>query len=110
MVDELETVIETRARSVDLAVNNYYEFLYSFHISKENYRKGSIICFQLALMHFLRRLYVVKFEVKSNLKYLAPPRLVRNWLLVGTRSSQDLLELPTSFWFCQLFAFKVLSS
>jgi nuclear pore complex protein Nup160 len=40
MFDDLETVIESRARSVDLTVNNYYEFLYSFHIAKENYRKG----------------------------------------------------------------------
>ena len=40
MFDELEMVIESRARSVDLALNNYYDFLYSFHISKENYRKG----------------------------------------------------------------------
>jgi hypothetical protein len=46
MFEDLETVIESRARSVDLTVNNYYEFLYSFHIAKENYRKGHS-CFLL---------------------------------------------------------------
>ncbi len=45
MFEDLETIIESRARSVDLNVNNYYDFLYSFHISKENYRKGK--CFNL---------------------------------------------------------------
>jgi len=45
MVDELEMVIETRARSVDLFVNYYYEFLYSFHVAKDNYRKGLIFSY-----------------------------------------------------------------
>lgn len=40
MFEDLEHIIESRARSVDLGVNNYYDFLYSFHVMKENYRKG----------------------------------------------------------------------
>ncbi len=40
MLDDLKQIVEARARSVDLTVNNYYDFLYSFHIAKENYRKG----------------------------------------------------------------------
>ena len=40
MFEDLEMIIESRARSVDLTVNNYYDFLYSFHVMKENYRKG----------------------------------------------------------------------
>ena len=40
MVEDFEQIIEARARSVDLTVNNYYDFLYSFHVTKENYRKG----------------------------------------------------------------------
>ena len=43
MFEDLENIIESRARSVDLSVNNYYDFLYSFHISKENYRKGNML-------------------------------------------------------------------
>ena len=34
MFEDLEQIIESRARSVDLSVNNYYDFLYSFHVSK----------------------------------------------------------------------------
>lgn len=43
MFEDLEQIIEARARSVDLTVNNYYDFLYSFHVTKENYRKGNFI-------------------------------------------------------------------
>ena len=34
MIEEVESIIESRARSADLSVNNYYDFLYSFHVSK----------------------------------------------------------------------------
>lgn len=40
MFEELEQIIEARARSCDLSISNFYDFLYSFHITKENYRKG----------------------------------------------------------------------
>ena len=45
MFEDLEQIIETRARSVDLSVNNYYDFFYSFHVSKENFRKGTSFTF-----------------------------------------------------------------
>ena len=50
MFEDLEMIIESRARSVDLTVNNYYDFLYSFHVMKENYRKGKIT---FAVVHFI---------------------------------------------------------
>jgi hypothetical protein len=59
MFEDLETVIESRARSVDLTVNNYYEFLYSFHIAKENYRKGHS-CFLL-----VKRLELDQKKIKA---------------------------------------------
>lgn len=40
MYEDLERIVEGRARSVDLMENNYYNFLYSFHINKGNMRKG----------------------------------------------------------------------
>ena len=40
MYEDLERIVESRARSVDLMENNYYNFLYSFHIDKGNMRKG----------------------------------------------------------------------
>ena len=49
MFEDLENIIESRARSVDLSVNNYYDFLYSFHISKENYRKAAYVMYECAM-------------------------------------------------------------
>lgn len=40
MYEDLERIVEGRARSVDLMENNYYNFLYSFHVNKQNMRKG----------------------------------------------------------------------
>lgn len=34
------SIIESRARAVDLMSHNYYELLYAFHINRHNYRKG----------------------------------------------------------------------
>lgn len=42
MYEDLERIVEGRARSMDLMENNYYNFLYSFHINKGNIRKGKI--------------------------------------------------------------------
>ena len=49
MFDELEVIIESRARSVDLKVNNYYDFLYSFHVTKENYRKAASVVYEAGM-------------------------------------------------------------
>lgn len=43
MYEDLERIVEGRARSVDLMENNYYNFLYSFHINKQNMRKGEFL-------------------------------------------------------------------
>ena len=49
MFDDLEHIIEERARSVDLNANRYYDFLYSFHVSKDNYRKAAHIMFECGM-------------------------------------------------------------
>ena len=49
MFDVLEHIIEERARSVDLNANRYYDFLYSFHVSKDNYRKAAHIMFECGM-------------------------------------------------------------
>ena len=49
MFDDLEMIIESRARSVDLKVNNYYDFLYSFHVTKENYRKAAHVMYECGM-------------------------------------------------------------
>ncbi|TKS72896.1 Nuclear pore complex protein [Collichthys lucidus] len=37
--DEVVSIIESRARGLDLLAHNYYELLYAFHINRHNYRK-----------------------------------------------------------------------
>lgn len=38
--DEFENIVESRARSMTVEDNEHYNFLYSFHITKGNMRKG----------------------------------------------------------------------
>ncbi len=49
MFDDFEQIIEARARSADLMLNNYYDFLYSFHIMKENYRKAALVMYECGM-------------------------------------------------------------
>jgi len=46
LIDEVESIIESRARSADLSVNNYYDFLYSFHVTRQNFRKAGQVMFE----------------------------------------------------------------
>lgn len=43
------TILENRARSADILVNNYYDLLYAFHISKHNYKKAAYVMYECAL-------------------------------------------------------------
>uniref|UniRef100_A0A8D3DJM7 Nuclear pore complex protein Nup160 n=1 Tax=Scophthalmus maximus TaxID=52904 RepID=A0A8D3DJM7_SCOMX len=49
--DEVVSIIESRARGLDLLTHNYYELLYAFHINRHNYRKGTrgTVMFELAM-------------------------------------------------------------
>ena len=38
---QIVSVMEDRARSVDLMKHKYYDLLYCYHITKHNYRKGT---------------------------------------------------------------------
>ncbi|XP_050491820.1 nuclear pore complex protein Nup160 homolog isoform X1 [Bombus huntii] len=49
MYEDLERIVEGRARSVDLIENNYYNFLYSFHIDKGNMRKAASVMYEQAM-------------------------------------------------------------
>jgi nuclear pore complex protein Nup160 len=40
---EVVSILESRARSVDLATHNYYDLLYAFHVFRSDFRKGG--CF-----------------------------------------------------------------
>lgn len=51
--DELENIIESRARSVMVEDNNHYDFLYAFHVTKGNMRKASSIMYERAMRYLL---------------------------------------------------------
>lgn len=36
-------ILENRARSADILVNNYYDILYAFHVSKHNFKRGNFL-------------------------------------------------------------------
>ena len=46
MERRVQYFLRLRARSADLSVNNYYDFLYSFHVSKENFRKAAQVMYE----------------------------------------------------------------
>lgn len=46
---ELENIIESRARSMSIEGNCYYDFLHAFHVSKSNMREAATIMYEQAL-------------------------------------------------------------
>ena len=38
---EVISILEARARSIDLMQHSYYDILYSFYVIRNNFRKGS---------------------------------------------------------------------
>lgn len=49
---QVVSIIESRARGLDLLAHNYYELLYAFHINRHNYRKGTTpdTCLRMTLI------------------------------------------------------------
>ncbi|XP_070567013.1 nuclear pore complex protein Nup160-like [Ptychodera flava] len=47
--DEVVSIVESRARSIDLSTQNYYEFLYAFHVYRGNYRKAGSVMYEFGL-------------------------------------------------------------
>ncbi|KAJ9580150.1 hypothetical protein L9F63_004167, partial [Diploptera punctata] len=46
MYEDLERIVESRARSLDLLSSNFYNFLYSFHVKKGNLRKAASVMYE----------------------------------------------------------------
>jgi len=49
MEDEIEKVIEERARTVDITKHSYYDLLYCFHTTRGNYRKSAYVMYEHGL-------------------------------------------------------------
>eukprot|EP00794_Sanderia_malayensis_P016776 gene16776-18471_t len=48
MEDEVISIIETRARTVDITVNEYYDLLYAFHIFRSDHRRAATAMYEYA--------------------------------------------------------------
>ncbi|KAL3841807.1 hypothetical protein ACJMK2_019908 [Sinanodonta woodiana] len=44
--DEVESILESRARSVDLTTHNYYDLLYAYYIFRDNFRKAGRVMYE----------------------------------------------------------------
>ncbi|RXM34397.1 Nuclear pore complex protein Nup160 [Acipenser ruthenus] len=77
--DEVVTIIESRARAVDLMTHNYYELLYAFHINRHNYRKAGTVMFEygMRLGREVRTLNGLQKQVNCYLCALNCLRLIR---------------------------------
>uniref|UniRef100_A0A671P196 Nuclear pore complex protein Nup160-like n=1 Tax=Sinocyclocheilus anshuiensis TaxID=1608454 RepID=A0A671P196_9TELE len=76
--DEVVSIIESRARAVDLMTHNYYELLYAFHINRHNYRKAGTVMFEygMRLGREVRTLRGLQKQVNCYLAALNCLRLV----------------------------------
>ncbi|KAM8939771.1 nuclear pore complex protein Nup160 [Pelodytes ibericus] len=76
--NEVVSIIESRARAVDLMTHNYYELLYAFHIHRHNYRKAGTVMFEygMRLGREVRTLDGLEKQVHSYLACLNCLRLI----------------------------------
>ncbi|XP_063800728.1 nuclear pore complex protein Nup160 isoform X2 [Pseudophryne corroboree] len=77
--NEVVSIIESRARAVDLMTHNYYELLYAFHIYRHNYRKAGTVMFEygMRLGREVRTLRGLEKQVNSYLGCLNCLYLIR---------------------------------
>uniref|UniRef100_A0A673J0P0 Nuclear pore complex protein Nup160-like n=1 Tax=Sinocyclocheilus rhinocerous TaxID=307959 RepID=A0A673J0P0_9TELE len=75
---QVVSIIESRARAVDLMTHNYYELLYAFHINRHNYRKAGTVMFEygMRLGREVRTLRGLQKQVNCYLAALSCLRLV----------------------------------
>ncbi|XP_020509237.3 nuclear pore complex protein Nup160 [Labrus bergylta] len=77
--DEVVSIIESRARGLDLLAHNYYELLYAFHINRHNYRKAGTVMFELGMRlgREVRTRQGLQKQVNCYLSALTCLRLIR---------------------------------
>ncbi|KAM3610070.1 uncharacterized protein V6R79_024806 [Siganus canaliculatus] len=77
--DEVVSIIESRARGLDLLAHNYYELLYAFHINRHNYRKAGTVMFEygMRLGREVRTRQGLQKQVNCYLAALNCLRLIR---------------------------------
>ncbi|XP_072278003.1 nuclear pore complex protein Nup160 [Pyxicephalus adspersus] len=97
--NEVVSIIESRARAVDLMTHNYYELLYAFHIYRHNYRKAGTVMFEygMRLGREVRTLRGLQKQVNSYLACLGCLRLIRpEYAWIVQPASGAVYERPGS--------------
>uniref|UniRef100_A0A4W5LG59 Nucleoporin 160 n=1 Tax=Hucho hucho TaxID=62062 RepID=A0A4W5LG59_9TELE len=95
--DEVVSIIESRARAVDLMSHNYYELLYAFHINRHNYRKAGTVMFEygMRLGREVRTQLGLQKQVNCYLASLNCLRLIRpDYAWIVQPSSGAMYERP----------------
>uniref|UniRef100_A0A3Q4I347 Nucleoporin 160 n=1 Tax=Neolamprologus brichardi TaxID=32507 RepID=A0A3Q4I347_NEOBR len=75
--DEVVSIIESRARGLDLLTHNYYELLYAFHIARHNYPGTVMFEFGMRLGREVRTRLGLQKQVNCYLAALNCLRLIR---------------------------------
>ncbi|KAM9301868.1 nuclear pore complex protein Nup160 [Gastrophryne carolinensis] len=97
--NEVVSIIESRARAVDLMTHNYYELLYAFHIYRNNYRKAGTVMFEygMRLGREVRTLLGLQKQVNAYLACLNCLRLIRpEYAWIVQPASGAVYERPGS--------------
>ncbi|CAB1322805.1 unnamed protein product [Coregonus sp. 'balchen'] len=97
--DEVVSIIESRARAVDLMSHNYYELLYAFHINRHNYRKAGTVMFEygMRLGREVRTQLGLQKQVNCCLASLNCLRLIRpDYAWIVQPSSGAVYERPAA--------------
>ncbi|KPP68512.1 nuclear pore complex protein Nup160-like, partial [Scleropages formosus] len=95
--DEVVSIIESRARAVDLMAHNYYELLYAFHINRHNYRKAGTVMFEygMRLGREVRTHQGLQKQVNCYLAAMNCLRLIRpDYAWIVQPSSGGVYERP----------------
>ncbi|MBN3303741.1 NU160 protein, partial [Amia calva] len=95
--DEVVSIIESRARAVDLMTHNYYELLYAFHINRHNYRKAGTVMFEygMRLGREVRTRHGLQKQVNCYLAAMNCLRLIRpDYAWIVQPASGGVYERP----------------
>ncbi|KAL4622892.1 nuclear pore complex protein Nup160 [Arapaima gigas] len=95
--DEVVSIVESRARAVDLMAHNYYELLYAFHINRHNYRKAGTVMFEygMRLGREVRTCQGLQRQVNCYLAAMNCLRLIRpDYAWIVQPSSGSVYERP----------------
>ncbi|KAL5007266.1 hypothetical protein ScPMuIL_016072, partial [Solemya velum] len=94
--DEVVSILENRARSVDLTTHNYYDLLYAFHIFRSNFRRAGSTMYEhgMRLGREMLNLRGLQRQAQCYLAALNALRLVNPdyaWIVKPIHANKSML-------------------